>query len=118
MKKQFYGTDGASLKPLYGKFANQLSTAREWDSESQTYHYRARRYNPYVGRFTARDQIGYIGYEGGINLYTYVMSRPTILTDPEGKIPPQCLSAAGQTTYFLYGYFTGLQGGVNEKSVL
>ncbi|MDI6733358.1 MAG: hypothetical protein QME16_05510, partial [Planctomycetota bacterium] len=33
-------------------FANPLSTSREWDGESVNYYYRARYYNPYVGRFT------------------------------------------------------------------
>jgi len=57
-------------------------TAREWDSESSTYYYRAREYNPSVGRFTARDPIGYLA---GLNLYSYVNNNPVNLTDANGK---------------------------------
>ena len=60
-------------------------TAREWDSESATYYYRARQYNPSIGRFIARDSIG---YEGGINLYTYVNSNPVNYVDPVGLYTP------------------------------
>jgi RHS repeat-associated protein len=56
-------------------------TGREWNSRSETYDYRSRTYNPYNGRFNRRDTIG---YEGGINLYSYVRNNAVNYTDPYG----------------------------------
>ena len=56
-------------------------TSREWDGESQTYHYRARQYNPATGRFLRRDPAEDIA---NLNLYTYVSNNPINLTDPTG----------------------------------
>ena len=70
-----------TLKPSYGEKSYPLSTAREWDSENSTYYYRARQYNPYVGRFIARDPIE---YWDGINLYVYTHNSPDHKFDPFG----------------------------------
>ena len=43
--------------------------------------YRARYYNPAWGKFVSEDPIG---VKGGVNLYAYVRSHPTISTDPLG----------------------------------
>ena len=59
-------------------------TGREYDEALDLYHYRARMYDSASGRFVSKDPIGYFG---GINLYEYVRSRPTNLTDPDGKNP-------------------------------
>ena len=56
-------------------------TGREWDGESQTYFYRARQYNPVIGRFIIRDSIEYLG---GLNLYSYVSNSPVVKIDPSG----------------------------------
>lgn len=59
-------------------------TGREWDKESELYYYRARYYDPKVGRFISKDPIG---FAGGVNFYSYVENRPGILVDPLGMSP-------------------------------
>jgi RHS repeat-associated protein len=49
------------------------------------YYYRARYYNPALGRFISEDPIAFHG--GDVNLYSYVGSSPTNFTDPSGKNP-------------------------------
>ncbi|MCG8430842.1 MAG: RHS repeat-associated core domain-containing protein, partial [Candidatus Omnitrophica bacterium] len=56
-------------------------TGREYDGETGLYHYRARSYNPEVGRFMQRDPVG---YAAGINQYTYCLNSPTNWVDPSG----------------------------------
>jgi RHS repeat-associated protein len=55
-------------------------TGREPDEMGLIY-YRARYYDPAVGRFTQRDPIG---LQGGINQYAYVNNNPINYTDPLG----------------------------------
>ncbi|MGV1100661.1 RHS repeat domain-containing protein [Thiovibrio sp. JS02] len=64
-------------------------TAREWDQETGLYFYRARYYDPQVGRFISKDPIG---FAGGINVYAYVSNNGVTLNDPFG------LCAAATTT--------------------
>lgn len=65
---------GTGQIPLYGY------TGREQDGLGYTY-YRARYYDPSIGRFTQRDPIE---LEGGVNLYTYVGGNPVSFNDPAG----------------------------------
>lgn len=44
-------------------------------------YYRARYYDPTIGRFVQRDPIG---LQGGINQYAYADNSPTNYTDPQG----------------------------------
>ena len=57
-------------------------TGREYDSETGMYFYRARYYDPKVGRFVTKDPIGFDG--GDVNLYNYVGGSPINHTDPYG----------------------------------
>ncbi len=56
-------------------------TGREYDYDTGLYYYRARYYDPSIGRFTTRDPIG---FGGGINRYSYVNNSPLNYVDPLG----------------------------------
>ncbi|GAB4512556.1 MAG: hypothetical protein Tsb0026_16580 [Sulfuricaulis sp.] len=55
-------------------------TGREPDATGLVY-YRARYYDPSVGRFTQRDPQGFVD---GVNRYAYVRNNPVNYTDPTG----------------------------------
>lgn len=57
-------------------------TAREFDTETNLYHYRTRYYDPIDGRFLSEDPIA---FGGGINFYAYVGNDPVALIDPFGN---------------------------------
>jgi RHS repeat-associated protein len=57
-------------------------TAREWDSETSLYFYRARYYDPQNGRFISEDPASFLS--GGINFYQYVENSPLGFTDANG----------------------------------
>ena len=58
-----------------------LYTGREHDEETGLYYYRARHYDPQLGRFLQPDPLGYMD---GMNLYTYVDNSPLNWIDPFG----------------------------------
>jgi RHS repeat-associated protein len=80
-----------------GSFGNPFRyTGRDSDSETGLRYYRARYYDPSVGRFLSEDLIS---FEGGINFYAYVGNNPTNSTDPFGLCDPsqdikKCLEKA------------------------
>jgi RHS repeat-associated protein len=59
-------------------------TARESDSETGLYYYRARYYDSSTGRFLSEDPIG---LEGGNNFYRYAQNSPLNWIDPSGNGP-------------------------------
>ena len=65
--------------------------------ETGLVYYRARYYDPAVGRFVSRDPIG---LQGGINQYAYVGNNPVNLTDPLGLQAQSPLILAQSGNYF------------------
>ncbi|MFZ3366734.1 MAG: RHS repeat-associated core domain-containing protein [Candidatus Sulfotelmatobacter sp.] len=73
-----FGNLAASTGTLNNSFQY---TARESDSETNLYYYRARYYDPTIGRFVSQDPSG---PSQGPNLYAYVYNSPTGSVDPSG----------------------------------
>jgi RHS repeat-associated protein len=78
-----FGKQTASSGSLKNPFQY---TARESDSETGLYYYRARYYNPQLQRFISEDPLGFAG--GDVNLYAYVNGNPIGFRDPFGLCPP------------------------------
>jgi len=89
-----------------------MFTGRRFDIETGLYYYRARYYNPHIGRFMQTDPVGYVD---GINCYAYCGNNPLGYTDPSGlfsmsvRIPTDCITdkpdattAYGDVTDWLY----------------
>ena len=57
-------------------------TSREWDGDAGLYYYRARWYDPAIGRFISEDPIGIRA--GETNLTRYVRNSPVNIIDPSG----------------------------------
>ncbi|MBI4604971.1 MAG: hypothetical protein HY721_23665 [Planctomycetes bacterium] len=78
----FGGDDGGVRAP--GARGNRcLFTAQYLDAETGLYYFRARHYDPVLGRFLSRD----IQADGAsVNLYEYAASNPFANLDPTGHI--------------------------------
>jgi RHS repeat-associated protein len=67
-----------------GTLRNPFSyTAREFDSETGLYYYRARYYDPNTGRFVSEDPLEFAG--GDVSFYRYVWDQPLGYRDPSGR---------------------------------
>jgi RHS repeat-associated protein len=79
-----------------GVFSPFRYTGREQDPETGLYYYRARYYDPTIGRFLSEDPIGFKG--SGTNFYAYVRNSSVNVNDPFG-LCPQCdnIPSTGRT---------------------
>ncbi len=68
------GSSGSLVNPFQ-------YTAREFDSETNLYYFRARHVDPSTGRFLSEDPAR---FDAGVNSYTYVWDSPVNGTDPSG----------------------------------
>jgi RHS repeat-associated protein len=75
-----FGNASTQLPTRYGY------TGRELDEYTGLMYYRARFYDPQIGRFISEDPIGFGG--GDINLYGYVRNNPLRFNDPLGLMTP------------------------------
>lgn len=74
----------------YGASGNPFRyTGRRWDAAVGLYYYRARYYDPDMGRFLETDPVLYADQ---MNLYAYVANNPLNGTDPSGM----CVTTANE----------------------
>ncbi|PKN88619.1 MAG: hypothetical protein CVU51_03790 [Deltaproteobacteria bacterium HGW-Deltaproteobacteria-1] len=117
-----------------------LYTAREYDTETALYYYRARYYDQRAGRFITRDPISFAG--GDANLYAYVGNNPVNWIDPAGlagcyvsypgypiaipgtsaKVPLThagilSYNDKGKTRYYEYGRYDSNYGNVRRRGI-
>lgn len=74
-----YGTPAAS------NLGRHQYTGQRWIPELQLADYKARMYNPKLGRFMQADPVRFDS--GDLNLYAYVTDDPLNRTDPTGETP-------------------------------
>ena len=110
-----YGNVVSALDPNFNQ--PYAYTSREFDSDIGLYYYRARYYDPRIGRFISEDPIHFLG---GINFYRYVGDNPASYTDPLGLLDPCGKSFLGKTIYTPADYRAlkdAITSGLQEKYV-
>jgi len=102
------GHDGTVLQTIaYDPFGNKISsgsatndtlffTGREQDPDTGLYYYRARYYDPTLGRFLTQDPKG---LAAGVNFYAYANNNPINANDPYGLYPAIVVTLPDGTQY-------------------
>jgi RHS repeat-associated protein len=76
-------------------------TGRQWDADAGLYQYRARWYDPKMGRFISTDSAGFVTT---LNLYEYTANNPVNAVDPSGhELITLTIIAAGIILGAAYG---------------
>ncbi|MCX5644786.1 MAG: RHS repeat-associated core domain-containing protein [Phycisphaerae bacterium] len=88
-----YGQVGASDANHPNRF---MFTGREFDKETGLYYYRARYYNPQIGRFLQTDPVG---YKAGMNWYIYCQNNGVTWVDPTGLTQMRGVTLSWGTGY-------------------
>jgi RHS repeat-associated protein len=78
-----YSAFGQS-QPGTGASPSRLKYAGREDDGTGLYYYRARYYDPVIGRFISEDPLGFAA--GDVNFYAYVGNNPVNANDPSGKV--------------------------------
>ena len=109
-----HGTRYAT-RPIINSKSSLLNSnaGRRFDTDTGLYYYRARYYNPYIGRFLQADPIG---YGDGMNMYAYCGNNATNLTDSSGmKAEPgfSFFKAGGCLVFTAYGTSHSFKDGIN-----
>jgi RHS repeat-associated protein len=87
-------------------------TGRERDAESGLYFFRARYYDPDLGRFVSEDPVSPFA-TGQFNPYTYAGNNPLGATDPSGLDPNDFNSAANQKAVEQQAYRGAQEAGIH-----
>jgi RHS repeat-associated protein len=83
-----------------------MFTGRRFDIETGLYYYRARYYNPHIGRFMQADPVG---YGAGMNWYLYCKNNPLAFVDPSGLL---------DTSFAIPSYIITRSPSDNEETAL
>jgi RHS repeat-associated protein len=88
--RQHYGYDpwGNPLWPdALGARNKYRFTSEPWDAASGLYHFRARYYDPTLGRFLSKDPVlGLVRDPATLHPYQYGLNSPLMLTDRTGRV--------------------------------
>ncbi len=81
-------------------------TGRYWDADAALYQYRARWYDPTIGRFTSRDPLGPIATR---QPYAYARNNPATFLDPLGLDTWSCDSGKASAGFLIGFEYTKLR---------